>query len=73
MTGKKMAFGTKPAPRETANADKWVEHRTDTETPTRLTLDSPASLHARIKSTCALRGSKMVDEIRELLEEHFKA
>jgi hypothetical protein len=37
----------------------------------RLTLDLPASLHTRIKATCAIRGVKMVDEIRQLLEKHF--
>jgi hypothetical protein len=38
----------------------------------RLTIDVPASLHARIKSQCAIRGAKMADEVRELLEKHFK-
>lgn len=37
----------------------------------RLTLDIPESLHARIKSQCALRHTKMVDEIREMLEAKF--
>jgi len=37
----------------------------------RLTLDIPATLHARIKSQCALRNVKMVEEIRLVLEEHF--
>jgi hypothetical protein len=38
----------------------------------RLTIDVPASLHARIKSQCALRGVKRADEVRELLEKHFQ-
>lgn len=33
----------------------------------RLTIDIPASLHRTIKSQCALRGTKIADEIRELL------
>lgn len=37
----------------------------------RLTLDIPATLHTRIKSQCALRGVKMVEEIRLVLENHF--
>ena len=37
----------------------------------RLTIDIPEELHARIKSQCALRRSKMADEIRVLLETHF--
>ena len=39
----------------------------------RLTIDIPAELHARIKSRCALRRTKMNDEIRALLDEHFPA
>ncbi len=70
---KKVTFGTKPgtASPEAAKADEWVNHRT-TETMKRLTIDVPASLHARIKSQCALRGVKMADEVRALLEQHFQ-
>ena len=69
---KKVAFGTKPTPKKdmSVDADQWVEHRTD-EPNKRLTLDVPASLHARIKAQCAMRGVKMSEEIRALLEEHF--
>ena len=68
---KKITIGTKPVKAsETPSADQWVIHR-DTEATKRLTLDIPASLHARIKATCALRGTKMVDELRELLEKHY--
>ena len=41
---------------------------TDTK---RLTLDIPETLHRKIKAACALKGTKMVDEIRPLLEERF--
>ncbi len=37
----------------------------------RLTLDIPVSLHTRIKVGCAERGTKMVEEIREILEAHY--
>jgi hypothetical protein len=37
----------------------------------RLTIDIPAALHGRIKAQCALRGIKMADEIRVLLDRHF--
>lgn len=37
----------------------------------RLTIDIPASLHRRIKSQCALRGTKIADEIRILLSQHY--
>lgn len=37
----------------------------------RLTLDIPLSLHAAIKTDCARRGVKMIDDIRPLLEAHY--
>lgn len=69
---KKISFSVKPgaARTDTAKADDWVNHRT--EAMKRLTIDVPVSLHTRIKSQCALRGVKMADEIRELLEKHFQ-
>ena len=71
---KKVSFGVKPSAArvdDAAKADDWVNRR-DAETMKRLTIDVPASLHARIKSQCALRGAKMADEVRELLEKHFQ-
>ena len=70
---KKVSFGTRPSTAradDAAKADDWVNNRT--EATKRLTIDVPASLHARIKSQCALRGVKMADELRELLEQHFQ-
>ena len=69
---KKVAFGVKPgtARVDASKADDWVNRR-DAEAMKRLTIDVPASLHARIKSQCALRGVQMADEVRELLEKHF--
>lgn len=74
--GKKVTFGAKPAPKvDVSEVDAWVERRSapedEVEETKRLTLDIPASLHRRIKATCAQRGVKMVDEIRELLAKHF--
>lgn len=37
----------------------------------RLTLDIPASLHSAIKTDCARRGLKMIEDIRPLLEAHY--
>lgn len=37
----------------------------------RLTIDVPADLHRSIKSQCALRGTKIADEVRELLMEKY--
>jgi ParG len=69
---KKVAFGPKPALAVTP--DQWVESRTSEgsgERVKRLTIDIPASLHVRIKTQCASRGTKMTDAIRALLEERF--
>lgn len=79
MTRKKVALGAKPRPTAaaTATADDWVQSRHveadagEGEPMKRLTIDVPVGLHTRIKSQCALRGVKMADEIRELLERHF--
>ena len=77
MTRKKVALGAKPQLRATTTptADDWVQSRqtedTNGEGMKRLTVDVPISLHTRIKSQCALRGVKMADEIRDLLENHF--
>lgn len=71
---KKVFFGVKPGAAradDAAKADEWVNNRV--EATKRLTIDVPASLHARIKSQCALRGVKMADEVRELLEQHFQS
>jgi hypothetical protein len=74
MTGKKISIGAKPSGNQaTAAADNWVESRTTTPPPgaqekmKRLTIDIPEKLHRKIKSDCATRGSKIVDEVRELL------
>lgn len=73
MTTKKIAIGAKPTTKpQPASSDAWVSDRQpDAERTKRLTLDVPANLHARIKASCAMRGTKMVDEITALLEEKF--
>lgn len=75
---KKITFGGKPAPKP-ISPDDWVESR-KTEAPAkaeevmkRLTFDISESLHRRIKSQCAVKGVKMTDELRALLEKHFPA
>jgi hypothetical protein len=35
----------------------------------RLTIDLTPELHAKFKSTCALRGTRMIDEVRRFIEE----
>lgn len=79
---KKVTFPAKPATQRPASADEWVGAGAQASTEAaaeehdavplkRLTIDVPAPLHALIKSKCALRGTKMADEIRALLEQHF--
>jgi len=77
MAGKKVLIGgrpstTKPDPAEAA--DGWVSTR-QTEPAEdkmkRLTIDVPESLHRAIKAQCAMRGSKIADEVRELLLQKY--
>lgn len=69
---KKVAFGIKPGASkfEEPKADDWVSNR-EIEPMKRLTIDVSATLHAQIKSQCAIKGVKMADELRALLEQHF--
>lgn len=76
MSTKKIAIGTKPTNKPTpAPVDTWVESRTDTageaEPMKRLTIDIPEGLHRSIKSQCAMRGTKIADEVRELLLQKY--
>ena len=73
MNAKKIAFGAKPTTKP-APVDTWVESRAsgdeakaEAEAMKRLTIDIPESLHRAIKSQCAMRGTKIADEVRELL------
>ncbi len=65
---------TEPA---TAQLDQWVTGGEGTtaakpEKPSgkmaRLTIDLPPELHAKFKSACALRGTRMIDEVRKFIE-----
>jgi len=35
----------------------------------RLTIDLPVELHAKFKATCALKGTRMIDEVRRFIED----
>jgi hypothetical protein len=35
----------------------------------RLTIDLPPELHARFKATCALKGTRMIDQVRGFIED----
>lgn len=70
---KKVTFGGKPTNRNAnMSSDQWVTDRGGVaEATKRLTIDVPLSLHQRVKSQCALKGEKMADVVRNLLEERF--
>jgi hypothetical protein len=70
---KKVTIGSKPTANSAPNSpDDWVSDRSGSDEPTkRLTIDIPLSLHQRVKSQCALKGEKMADVVRELLEKRF--
>ena len=72
---KKISIGTKPtgaaAPQ---SVDAWVVHRDIDSEPgamKRLTIDIPEGLHRAIKSQCAARGTKMANEVRDLLLQKY--
>jgi len=71
MSGKKVAIGARPSAKPAADA--WVDKREtgEAETMKRLTIDIPASLHRTIKAQCADRGTKISDEVRELLLQKY--
>jgi hypothetical protein len=76
MSTKKVSIGAKPTSKPApALADAWVESRTgaadEPEKMKRLTIDVPESLHRAIKAQCAMRGSKIADEVRELLIQKY--
>ena len=76
MSTKRVSIGTKPTNKPAAPpaADAWVENRSP-ETPEvmkRLTIDIPESLHRNIKAQCAMRGTKIADEVRELLLQKYR-
>lgn len=81
---KKIAFSMRPKPTPTS-AEDWVHGSADTghervqagataapqEPMKRFTIDVPLGLHRRIKTQCAMRGQKMADALREILEREF--
>ena len=75
MSTKKVSIGAKPTSKPApAAADAWVESRSNSDEPEamkRLTIDVPASLHRAIKAQCAMRGTKIADEVRELLLQKY--
>ena len=72
MKGKPIEFrkpGSKPNPTQ---ADQFVAKGEGTVEPMkRFTIDVPESLHRRVKTQCAMRGVKMADVIRGMLDKEF--
>ena len=66
MAAKQVAI-TSPA-RAAQQAESWVQDKAG-EPVKRLTIEIPAQLHAQVKAACALRGVKMKDLVRTLLEQ----
>ena len=82
-----MSTKPKAGAQKQFSADDWVSNgasaaatptniiadaqASDKESTARFTIDIPVSLHARIKSQCALKRVKMREEVLALLEERF--
>lgn len=75
MNMKKVSLGPKPTAKPAPAADDWVQNREavagEKEANKRLTIDVPESLHRAIKMQCAARGTKIADEVRELLLQKY--
>ena len=61
---------TPPTP-EPATGDQAKETSTEPEPMKRLTIDIPLSLHKRVKSQCANRGTTIAEVVRKYLEKTF--
>ncbi|WP_375623858.1 MULTISPECIES: plasmid partition protein ParG [unclassified Bartonella] len=71
---KKIKIGTKPTNKSIPlTADAWVGSSKGSMSGgmKRLTIDIPESLHRLIKVSCASRGTKIADEVRELLSQKY--
>lgn len=73
MSTKKVQIGARPT--STVSVDEWVKNRETAlagkESNKRLTIDVPESLHRKIKMQCAARGTKIADEVREMLLQKY--
>ena len=84
MPQKKVNFNAKPKKDKPVNVDEWVVNRDSkavdskskpeetSEKIKRLTLDIPESLHRAIKKKAVEDGETMADQLRSLLEEHYR-
>ena len=75
MAEKKVSITSPVRPSAQASAqqaENWVQDKAG-EPVKRLTIELPAQLHAQVKAQCALRGIKMKDLVRTLLEQECVA
>jgi hypothetical protein len=54
---------------ESANSEPLTPKPAATGKGARLTIDLPTNLHADFKAACAKRRTRMVDEVRQFIEE----
>ena len=76
MSTKKISLGPKPITKlRPPPIDEWVKNREtmtgEKESNKRLTIDISDRLHRAIKMQCAARGTKIADEVRELLIQKY--
>jgi predicted DNA binding CopG/RHH family protein len=85
MSAKKVSISGKPSKKTApANVDEWVSSQGSNAPDAaanppaapegkmkRLTLDIPEELHKAIKTQCAMRGTKITDELREMLAQKY--
>lgn len=73
MSKKNVPIKEKPRQAEAIKSEAWIERR---KLPSgkmkRINFDIPEELHRAIKTECAMKGVKICDEIRILLQERFE-
>lgn len=77
MSKKKIDIGGRPSLKQQPgeDMDAWVnQNKVDGKDKSmkRLTVDIPESLHRQLKSDCAMRGTKIADEIRKMLANKYR-
>ena len=78
----KASFRMPPRPGNSAELDQWVAGEGAAHAPTlgrgsqrpggklaRLTIDLRPELHAKFKAACALKGTRMIDEVTRFIED----
>jgi hypothetical protein len=71
---KQVLISPKPQVSQNSSAEEWLSGRQSTKNSIqmkRLTIDIPEGLHKAIKTACATRGTKIADEVRELLIQKY--